>query len=270
MKNIYLLFTATLIVSCATKSQLNLKDVKSVKVTSKEDRSVLYFKDYTPKKISRKIASIKKIDEQMSDANSYFFSLYSQYRTINKLTHTKDELNICPQFHNEIIISKIKNSSVTAHDNINYRKFQSTPYSVITHPSLALNYKNEKVFEYLSEKGLWANAKEVVKSALIEHNQLNLLELKSLCESGFSEGFYAYKNMVSYYSSNTFAFSKKSMPAFLKIPVLANMLILHNFTDGINNYEDNVITSLNISWFKSYLDDLKSEVDDEKKYLSLR
>ena len=260
----------TLIVSCATQNKLSFKHVKSVKVTSKEERSVLYFKDYTPKKVSRKIASIKKTDEQMSDANSYFFSLYSQYRTINKLTNTKDELNICPQFHNEIILSKIKASTINASDNINYRKFQSTPYSVITHPSLALNYKSEKVFEYLSEKGLWGNAKEVVKSALSEHNKLNLSELKSLCESGFSEGLYAYKNMVSFYSSNTFAFSKKSMPAFLKIPVLANMLILHNFTDGMNNYEDNVITSLNITWFKSYLDDLKSQVDDKKKYLSLR
>jgi hypothetical protein len=50
----------TLIVSCATQNKLSLKDVKSVRVTSKEERSVLYFKDYAPKKASRKIASIKK------------------------------------------------------------------------------------------------------------------------------------------------------------------------------------------------------------------
>lgn len=259
--------TIIALVSCSSLDKANTVDIESVKVTSKEERSRVFFRPYTPKVSTRSIASVKN-ETDLSDKNAYFLSLYSQYKTMSKLTHTKEELNVCPQFHNEILSADIKANEVVSLNNSSFKNLMTNPYAVVQNPSLSLNYKGTNVYNYLTSKKVWNKANRVVKKALISHNDLNLKELNQLCETGSSEGFYAFKNMVSYYSTNSFAYSKQSMPAFLKIPVVANILILNNYSKKISSYESNVISSLNISWFSSYLNDLKR--DSNKEYLSLR
>lgn len=267
MTKLITFFTFLALVSCSSLDRANVTDIESVKVTSKEDRSRVFFRPYTPKVANRSIASIKS-EKDLSHKNAYFLSLYSQYKTISKLTHTKSELNVCPQFHNEILSTNIKANDVVSINSSSLKNLMTNPYAVVQNPSLSLNYKGTNVYNYLTKKNVWNKANKVIKKALVSHNKLNLNELNQLCETGASEGFYAFQNMVSYYSTNSFAYSKQSMPAFLKIPVVANILILNNYSKKISSYESEVISSLNISWFSNYLNDLKK--DSNKEYLSLR
>lgn len=254
-------------VSCSSSNVKKMVNIKSVKSTSKEDRSIIFYRPYTPKTINRSIASVD-VEKSLSDKNMYFLSLYSQYKTIAKLTQTTAASFICPQFHNEILNTTIKANDVVNVLNSKPQSLMRNPYAVVKNPSLSLNYKGTNVYDYLNSKNIWNKANKVIIKALTGHNDLNLKELNQLCESGSSEGFYAFKNMVSYYSTNSFAYSHQSMPAFLKIPVVANILILNNYSKAISPFEKEVINSLNISWFSSYLEELKK--DSPKEYLSLR
>lgn len=273
MKKIILCLLSLACISCSSTKVFNSKDIKFVNVTSKENRSPVFYKEYKIKKTGRVIASIDTSNdtskEKLSDKNAYFLSLYSQYKSLVKLTKQQNELNVCPQFHHEILSANVSVRDLRSIVSEDYKSLMKNPYAVVSNPSLSLNYRGQNVYSYLEKRNMWNKAHSVVKSALIEHNKLNLSELNQLCEEGSSEGFYAYKNMVSFYSTNNFANSSKSMPAFLKIPVLANMLILNNYSKSVSVYEKDLISSLNISWFSNYLDDLKKE-NPNKEYLSKR
>ncbi len=266
MKSVTYLLSLVILTSCSSKSIVTDSNIKSVKVTSKEERSTVFYRDYDYKDIKRSIASVDALEDRLSDKNTYFLSLYSQYKSLNKLTNQENKLNVCPQFHNEILSAGIKVHKLSKVDSKNFKSYMKNPYAVVSNPSLSLNYEGQNVYTYLSRKNMWNKAHSVIENALINHNKLNLSELNQLCETGGSEGFHAYKNMVSFYSSNSFARSRESMPAFLKIPVLANMLILNNYTRSLSSYEKGLISSLNISWFSNYLYDLKK--DSETEYLT--
>lgn len=247
------LFLLIFILSCASSVEKKV-NLKSVSIPDKNFS--VYYQDHFIKNRSRSIASVSY--ESLSIENKYFLTLYNQFNRINKITNSNISIKACPQFHHQLVTAKKEKVRTIPFSSINFHIYKENPKSLIHNPSLGLNYGSDLVYSYLSKKNMWSKANKVVKVALKKHNESNLREIKELCESGFSKGFYAYQNMVKFYNHKSFSYSKRSMPAFLKIPVLANILVLSNYSQNYSVYEQEVLSSLNIDWFKDYIKEIKS------------
>ena len=99
-------------------------------------------------------------------------------------------------------------------------------------------------------------------------------EIETMCEFGESQDYYIYENMISYYKNNDkFIYSYNSLPAVLKIPVISNIFLLESLTkknSKISVFEDNLLSKMNIPWFKNYLDVVSLERNNKVKRFVLK
>jgi hypothetical protein len=258
MKRILLSGCALALVSCGSYQLSSIEGVERVKLTQKRyEKPQFYLKKFKPNKQSRSIASVA--DEVIvSNKRAYFLSLWKQYQSFQKVTNVSDGIQSCPQFHNDLIVHKKSLiNSTNMKKSFNFSDVIVNSVNITSYPVLSLPYKRTDVYQYLSKKNAWEKSDEIVKTALIDHQNKMKQEIELMCEYGESRDYYVYENMISYYKSNeAFIYSYESLPAVMKIPVVSNMFLLDSLAKRngeMSAFENSLLTKMNIPWFKNYL-----------------
>ncbi len=178
--------------------------------------------------VSRGPASVAmELEEGKSPRRIYFTSLYEQYLTLSK----DHSLKVCPAFHHDKIATDSKRRTMI-------------------HP--VLKAKDETAKAYFPEASL---GKEGFASYVSDVRA----EIETLCETGFSDNYYKYDNLVTHYSGKSdFHRNPKAMESVLKIPVFANYYLIHMMAPRFKTAEvsgggKEFIELTNAFWFKDYV-----------------
>lgn len=262
MKRILFSGLTLLLVSCGTYQISSIKGVERVKLTQDSyEKPQFYLKKFKPNKRSRSIASLVEADSRvnLSNKRAYFLSLWKQYKSFQKVTGVEQVIDSCPQFHNDLIVfNQSVNKTLPMKKSFNFSDVLVNAQNITSYPALSLPYKSTDVYQYLITNQAWSKSSDVVREALVVHQQKTKKEIELMCEHGESRDYYIYENMISYYRSNeSFIYSYDSLPAVMKIPVVSNIFLLDSLSSKnkpLSPFEDSLLTKMNIPWFKKYLD----------------
>lgn len=220
MKLIPALLTLTL-VSCATQK------------SAQESHTFPFAKELLVKIQSsnsgaRTPASVSmELEEGKSPRRIYFTSLYEQYLTLS----SDKSIGVCPAFHHDKIAADSKRRS-------------------LIRPVLKTQDDHSKA--YFPEASLGRKGFQKYVSSV-------RTEIENLCETGFSDNFYKYDNLVTHYSGKRdFHRNPKAMESVLKIPVFANYYLIHmmaqdHATAEVSGGGKEFITLTNAYWFQDYV-----------------
>lgn len=170
---------------------------------------------------SRAPASVMDLEEGKSTRRIYFTSLYEQYLTLSSDTSVK----VCPAFHHDKLAVDAKERPL-----IRPVLGRTSDESRAYFPEASLGRKGFS--DYVSK----------VRA-----------EIEVLCDTGFSDNYYKYDNLVTHYSGKRdFHHGPKAMESVLKIPVFANYYLIHMMGPG--SASDNEFIALTKTfWFKDYV-----------------
>jgi hypothetical protein len=267
------IFTCTLILfgilGCSHSNLHRLDDgIERVKITQEDYIQPDFYLEKEPslETVSRMPASIQTDDfKHLSNRQLYFLSSYIHYNTYKKSLGIEGNTKSCPMFHSLIlsekkIIEKSYNLSMSA----DFIKVKNDNSLVTQYPVLALPYseRSDLYSELVSRD--WKEPNKYLKSALSTHFENTEKEITQLCETGVSGGYYIYENLVTYFKTETsFHRTKEGLRALLKVPVIANMLIVDSlnsdyYSNTIDKYNNWLLSRSNTAWVKDYFKTLKS------------
>ncbi len=197
----------------------------------------------------------------------YFLSAYSQYKTLGKLIGHKDELKSCPSFHNLLVNYDVKASQLEQYSlNVDFTEVKSDKTMASLYPILAVPYSKSQDLYTALENDNWENSNDHLKNALTHYFETTTREVEELCEKGVGSGYYVYENLVTYFKKdNSFHKTQNGLKALLKVPVLANMIILDNLNTkdstlkSDNIYDKWLLSRTNAEWFETFLNQLKDK-----------
>lgn len=265
MKNLFLIL---LLASCssakfenlAQNSRYNRMGIKQTSYTKPDFFIPSNIQNLSVTKISsRSIASVVENAPNytsLSNKEVYFLALYEQYNAFRNYTLKNDSVQSCPAFHQTLIKQERakKLSSKSSDLKINRDK-------AIYNPVLALPYEGVDLFSYFNSKG-WNQSQDHVQNALSDFSENQFKEIKQLCETGSSDQYFVFENLISYHQTNTdFGKNRESLAALLKVPVFANLLILDNidrnaYDKGYTAFTNEAMGRVNSLWLKDYLKQL--------------
>lgn len=283
MKKIYCLFLFCF--ACA--SQPPQKTVVNKSHLKRVDEKVVnsgmpnfYLIDYQFNQ-GRAPASIEEDESKLAELSNrkiYFLTLYSQHIWFKSILKVKsDDVKTCPQFHHEL---QVENGTLKNLENQSKRQSlvqmssssvseESLPY--FPELSLVVESKNSEIYFLLGQN---KTEDEWVREALQDHYEKNLKEVQTLCEYGRSDNYYIYENTMAHYRARPEEVnSETALKAFLKIPVVANLYLIHSLTGSrvvaesyeatiklvFNTYETEVLARLRVNWMQNYLYAVKGQ-----------
>lgn len=274
--------------SCSSHKLVKVDGLKRVEISQDSySKPQYYIKEFKPTKrktATRSIASVKEDSSSeevfnLPNKKLYFFTLWQQYGEFNSLLGKNNNINSCPQFHNDLLEYESNLSKHEAYYSLNqdYTALKVNPKLIVNYPVMSLPYKNTDLYSYINQTGSWDKASELVQEAITKHNKNNELELTKLCQNGNSGGYYIYENMVSYYTNNEdFQYSNQALPSILKVNTISNMYLLDSlvkpkFKRGhITTFQSALLNKLNVSWFKNYLYETNLMRNNNKKRFVLK
>lgn len=220
----------------------------------------------------------------LSNRELYFLTYYKQHLTLGKsLGHTENSRS-CPSFHGAILDHKkyLTQSASTHSSKVNLEKLKSKLSMVTKYPIVAIPFSDQAdLFSVLIQND-FKTAETYVNSALENYYQVQKREIATLCDKGVSGGYYIYENLVSHFKqSRDFHKTTAGLKALLKVPVIANMLILDNLEQNpvfslktdLYKFENILLNRSRISWFREYRESLKEqrkEIIGARKFLGSR
>lgn len=169
---------------------------------------------------------------EKSPRRVYFSALYHQYLTLGHFLGKTTEIKSCPQFH---------------HDKI------ETDSSLVPKVSL---YQSKNVDD--EGKDFFPELAFGKDYQLSDYHVVIKGELSELCETGISDNFYKFDNLITHYAhKKSFHQDPTAMSAVLKIPVFANFYLVKMLeVPGINltsPEEKRFIRLTRTHWFESYV-----------------
>lgn len=279
MKKINLFFLVLIAISCATDTgRFDVNGLEKIKSSASDN--MVYLGNYSPSKTNRGPASVAKAsqkDPELSNRQIYFLSFYRQYLKLGQAVGAEARVQNCPSFHQVVLEYKDKLEApyVSKIPVLDQSLFQSDITQISNYPVLALSVEKDAVlWQDLQEKN-WKQDSDLVSKAISYHREEMTKELSQLCETGVSAGYYVYENLVTYFKEyKDFHYSRNGLKALLKVPTLANMVVLDNLTHDsyyINQdteFDHWLLKRANTEWFKQYRDHLKFQRDQllEAKY----
>lgn len=304
MKKTLILTTASLLLGAC--SNYSITPAKQIRIgTGVETNSGMpnfYLSEqFVPKKkyIQRSIASTSAVPErdldEVNNKKVYFLTLLGQYKRLkNVLSNQSEDFKVCPFFHNSLVrqkeyLSTIDNSQASFNRN-NYVKAMYTPSTLPLYPELSLPInKKQNVYQYTSQFNNSIRNNNLiegfVKVALEEHAQKNKKELEELCESGSSDNYYLFENLLTHFSeTQNFKSTLGSLKAVLKIPVFANLLLLRSvdsdyvfyaksqfdqvrrISGKYSIFEEELLARIKMSWMKLYIEKVNEDTRQEVAY----
>lgn len=202
-------------------------------------------------------------DESLSNKQLYFLTLWEQTHKLKTLLGRKEQIKICPGFHNEILTFEEVMDATT--EGLTYKKNYSTalehPERLPSYPVMALPYSNSDVYSYL-KKNPDADANLVVEQALNRYMNVLEREIETLCFHGVSDDYYIFENYITYGKKDEqLKAPKEIMSAVFRIPVFANLLLLESFKThqilASNVMTDVALERSELEWLRSYLYELE-------------
>ena len=269
MKKRYMSLILVSLMGCSTVNNTKTKSgYERIEVSQTEYlKPDFYIENVKSLKKSRKIASVVNLEGEkrfnsLSNRQLYFLTIYKQYQNFGTILGKSASVNSCPSFHGVLLdnesITKANYAMYTS--NIDLSKVENHPSLVTSYPIMAIPYSDsEDLYSRLENKG-YEKDDIYLSEALNNYYRLQEKEVEVLCDKGVSPGYYIYENLVTYFKQDaSFHSTKEGLKALLKVPVLANMLILDNLKkdsyDFSNNglIEDWLLKRSQTSWFKNYL-----------------
>lgn len=282
-KNIYLLLISLGLLSCSTARTgagksfggQKLQANKLKRLSGDEDSSPSFFyTDYKPSRASRSIASVESSD--IGEKEAYFLGLWEQKKEMEKLLSSEVEgfaqkisqqKDICPAFHHTLLSAKKQlkfNPQHSPQKNWLGEHWNSQSWerifnerSFVANPVLALETENgADIYSLYNENG--NVEREDVHEAFHMFYQQTQEEIKQLCDTGSSDDFYVFTNMVKFYSGQDFFASGQALEALLKLTPVSNYYVLQSLRSPKNYkahgfYEKHLLKKLNALWFNHYL-----------------
>jgi hypothetical protein len=302
MKTKLAIFTiCTTLVSCAGnyqrpesfESKMARFKSESAEINRVPDLTVSSSASFKTKR-NRGPASVKgsrKKDHYTEHTNKklYFLTLFTQYHNLSKFSgsETKESINICPSFHSILVDHKDKfeaegyqkNSQVKINFNAVYKpeiiadrsKYSSYPELMLPvtkeslHPNVAeLISSNKKVL-----------TKVVVENAINIHLEKTLEELTELCDTGASNNYYIYENLITHIKKQGFRANQSNMKVLLKTSIFSNRALIKSFEKSVTKsrgraiasvkaetpkefYTETLVNRLGVEWSESYFDSMTS------------
>lgn len=254
--------------SCSTTSPFlsQLGQVDKVDIDQSDyQRPELYVDNYTFSKNYRSIASVGSDNLDMTNRQLYFLTYYKQYLTMGHILGKKDTIKSCPSFHHIYLEHKDEMETVSAQysSQLNFNEVKKDITNIAKYPVLSLpaSSGNNLVTELVEDN--WRRSGEHVQAALEHYYQIEKQEVELLCDRGVSPGYYVYENLVQYFQTeSSFHRTQAGLKAILKLPVMANMLILDNLMrenyalNETNNFEKWLMTRSQLTWFTEYRENL--------------
>lgn len=163
-------------------------------------------------------ALVTELEKKPSLRRLYFRSLYQQWQQVAQLRTPVRELKSCPQYH---------------HDKLTIDETQRPPFLVnfgvkptaellAYYPEWALPVKRGGVVTTV-----WSTGEAgLLPKAIAGHETKLRRELRELCESGVSDGYFRLENMATYLKDPSISRTEKGLVALLKIPVFSTMLLV--------------------------------------------
>jgi hypothetical protein len=209
---------------------------------------------------------------KLSNKKLYFLQLLDQYYKLGQYT-SKSEINkvvSCPQFHTQMV--NYHEANHTAHKKsirVEYQKEKLTNAAYLaSHPELSLPTKHDGKFPTLAQVIGDKNHHEQLIDVITLHAKKTKQELVELCESGTSNNYYIFENMLTHIKRKGNAQSTKNAQTLLKTTVYANKAILASISKytktasrsiasvggSTNQIEIEVQNRMNSKWFDQYID----------------
>ena len=201
----------------------------------------------------------------------YFTALYKQHSEFKSYMNDTEEntLNHCPAFHNTFIkIKKPYSTSAATKKDISKSKVISLSIDAPLY-SLPIDNMTRTISSAIKVK---MASPDVINKAIEAHTTRTLLELKEFCDTGTSENYYNFANVITHVQNNKAAFHREkesSMKSLLKTTVYSNLAILKNldqvavkgrFPASSNKKSpetlQDVDNALEVNWAASYFDSL--------------
>jgi hypothetical protein len=257
------------ILGCShTQNNIELVQTDRIKVNQTEyvkpdfilDKDVKFTKGRMP-------ASVVREDfKHLSNRQLYFLSSYALYKTYQKSLKIKDEIKSCPSFHDLMLKEDIKKKQTVNVDlSTEFTKVKDDISLAAQYPVLALPYSDQADLYSVMVQRNWENPQEHLEHALKEHYKNTEKELAQLCETGVSPGYYIYENLVTYFKQQkNFHRTKDGLKALLKVPVIANMLIVDSMSldykiNPIEKYNTWLLSRSNTAWINEYFSTIKEK-----------
>jgi hypothetical protein len=180
----------------------------------------------SPKKIKRKLKVTK---DKVNQKTLYFTALYNQHNEFKSYLIDKEKatLNHCPSFHNTFL--KIKKPYSSSNDTKLISKTRATRLSADSPLySLPLDNMSNTLKAVITTS---INHQQVITKAIEAHTSRTLLELKEFCNTGTSQNYYNFANVITHVQTNKTSFHRekdKSMKSLLKTTIYSNLAILKN------------------------------------------
>lgn len=198
-------------------------------------------------------------DKKPSLRRLYFRALYQQFSLLKNTSHSKRQLNSCPQFHHDkLIVDESMNQSSASFGMSMARPGQE---ELAYYPEWMLpSQTGKKAAPIWSRKG---NSNKLMTSALKVHVAKIHQELKVLCEEGATDAYFRLENMVTYFAGRPKLKEKEGLTAFLKIPVFSTMLLLRSTQEGatetFTEQDRDLIEKVRGEHFERYIVELRKK-----------
>lgn len=274
MKLVYSAILITTLAACSSsKSTFTIAGLERMTIDQESYEKPEFFIGEYRAKQGRSIASLApnklvQVDKSISNRQLYFLSSFSQYKLMSNVLKKKEVISSCPMFHNLILkydgmeMESAKNYNL----NVDLDQARLDKKQLSLFPILAVPYSNNKDLLTVLEENNWENTNYHVKVALNHYYKTSEKEIKDLCDKGVSPGYYVYENLVTYFKKdNDFHKTKDGLKALLKVPVLANMVILDNLNRKDYHFKETqvfdrwLLTRTNANWFEHFLKNLKEK-----------
>ena len=268
--------------SCAGTSVKEMADSRYKRMERGEgnaDKPAFFYVSYKPTTGRAPASAVEAKETKSSPKEAYFLGLWEQKNKMEAMLG-KPSQTICPAFHQTLLDRKKELSQ-----NGDYSLEQDWSSlvkgeKVLSNPVLALPTESGLDL-YTAIKSEEHFEKEWVVEAFEGFYQRTASEVEELCQTGSSEGYFVFANMVRYYSTDRgFMRSEKALKALLKLSPVANAYVLQSLrkdrrpasVKGLGPLESQVLNHLKVSWFQQYLDTLYEVEENEfvSKNSSLR
>ena len=236
----------------------------------------------------REVHSSEKMTNIHSNRQLYFLTLLSQYNQLKVFSGRKEEeIKHCSGFHSSMIDHRnrfaVKKKERRRLRRKLVHKKQLWDYDLISlYPELSMpvrrGEKNPLVIDLLRKEGI-SFLPKILQNALYIHLNKTRGELKELCESGLSDNYYNYENLITISKIRKgFISSRENMKILFKSTLFSNMALLDSLQYPIDKrsrkvsfysandlYMGEIMKRLQVRWVREYF----NEVNKRRKKLQV-
>lgn len=220
----------------------------------------------------------------------YFLTLFTQYHNLAKFSgnETKTSINICPSFHSILVDHKDKFEAegfqANQRVNINFDAVYKPDViadsnKLSSYPELMLPVSKDSLHPNVAElisSNKTVKTKDVVVKAINIHLEKTLDELTELCDTGASNNYYIYENLITHIKKQGFRASETNMKVLLKTSIFSNRALIKSFEKSASKsrgrsiasigsvapkelYTETMVNRLGVEWSESYFDSVTSD-----------